>query len=328
MKSYNNPFTATISGILDLFRKQRPSGVLKPSDRLDGKTLLVDGASSGLGFAVAVDAAKRGAKVVMVCRSGIPEKGEIVKKMSKNPDIHMLFADFSEVSSIISLVKTIKEQFLPLDILVCNAGIVPRKSRKTSQGLEEMFMVNYLSKFIYINLLLKEECFGSDPVSRQKARIIFVSSETHRNPKEFDWQAFGIYKTYSISKSIALYGYYKLLLTTFAVELSRRINEEGSRKYSVFALCPGPVNSNISREAPAIFQPLIKIIFALFFVPPSKAAIPIIYMASSHDMETKLFDYFFRMSERDVDGMASNPENGKKLWELSEKMSLLLLSHD
>ena len=303
-----------------------PSGELKPTDRLDGKTVLVDGASSGLGFAVSVEAAKRGAKVVMVCRSGIPDKGELVKNISGNQDVHMLPVDFTDINSIKNLVNRIKENFFPVDILICNAGVVLRKSRKTPQGMEEMFMVNYLSKFIYINLLLKEKCFGEDIGPVNNPRIIFVSSETHRNPEGFDWTSFGKYQDYSLGKSMALYGYYKLLLTTFAFELSKRINMNGKRIYSVFALCPGPVNSNIGREAPHFFQPLLKLIFRYFFVSPYKAAIPIIYMTSSMDIEMKPFDYFFRMNRRDIDDMASDPENGKKLWELSESIYFKLIS--
>ena len=78
-EKYSNPFSATLTGIMDLFRKHEPSGTLKLTDRFDGKTVLVDGASSGLGFAVAVEVARRGAKVIMACRSGIPGKGEEVK---------------------------------------------------------------------------------------------------------------------------------------------------------------------------------------------------------------------------------------------------------
>jgi len=85
-------------------------------------------------------------------------------------------------------------------------------------------MVNYLSKFIFVNLMIRENCFRLDGTNHP--RILFVSSESHRNPKEFDWDSFGVYKDYTIGKSIELYGYYKLLLTTFAVELSRRLNVE------------------------------------------------------------------------------------------------------
>ena len=88
---YSNPALAVFTGIRDLFRKQIPSGALKPGDLLDGKTVLVDGASSGLGYAIALDCAKRGARVVMACRSGIPEKGEMIKKLSGNMVLNMDF---------------------------------------------------------------------------------------------------------------------------------------------------------------------------------------------------------------------------------------------
>jgi NAD(P)-dependent dehydrogenase (short-subunit alcohol dehydrogenase family) len=312
---YSNPFTATFTGIVDLFRKHEAAGELKPTDRFDGKTVLIDGSSSGLGFAVAVEVAKRGAKVIMACRSGIPEKGEAVKKLSGSGNIHMIQVDFSDIRSIHHLVDEVRNSFGKVDILICNAGIVPKKSRKTIQGIEEMFMVNYLSKFIFVNLMIRENCFRLDGTNHP--RILFVSSESHRNPKEFDWDSFGVYKDYTIGKSIELYGYYKLLLTTFAVELSRRLNVE-KMTYSVFALCPGPINSNIGREAPKIFLPLMKLIFAIFFKSPAKAAIPIIYLAASPDLENKPFDYLFLMSRREADGKALNRENGKKLWELSE----------
>jgi NAD(P)-dependent dehydrogenase (short-subunit alcohol dehydrogenase family) len=315
-QKYNNPVSATLTGIRDLFRKQIPAGTLNPTDRLDGKTVLVDGASSGLGFAVATGLARRGAKVIMACRSGIPEKGERVKKLSGNMDIHMLHVDFSDIASIGELVKQIKAKFAPLDILVCNAGIVPKQSRKTKQGLEEMFMVNYFSKFIFLNLLLENQCFNEvDP-----PRIIFVASESHRNPEKFQWDEFGKYKEYQIGKSIELYGYYKLLLTTFSCELSRRLNPNGETRYSVFSLCPGPVNSNIAREAPKVFIPVLKLVFGIFFKSPSKAAIPVIYLAASHDFDGKAFDYLFLMSRKAVDEKASDPENGRQLWKLSEAL--------
>ncbi len=322
-EKYSNPFSATFTGIRDLFRKLEPAGRLEPTDRFDGKTVLIDGASSGLGFAVTVEVARRGAKVIMVCRSGIPGKGEEVKRLSGSDDIHMLHVDYSVLSSIHEVVGNIRDQFGKIDILICNAGLVPKKSRRTPQGLEEMFMVNYLSKFIFVNLLLKENCFRYSASGHP--RIIFVSSETHRNPAKFDWDSFGVYKEYSINKSIELYGYYKLLLTTFAVELSRRLNTDEFR-CSVFSLCPGPINTNIGREAPKIFIPLMKLIFLLFFKSPARAAIPVVYLAASPNLENKPFDYLFLMSRKDADPKALDPENGKRLWALSEQLVNSLLT--
>jgi len=337
-KKYSNPFTATLTGIRDLFRRQVPAGVLKSSDRLDGKTVLVDGSSSGLGFAIALEVARRGARVIMVCRSGIPEMGEKVKKLSGNRDVHMLHVDFSDIKSIRQSVEMLKTQTLSgdgawggIDILICNAGIVPRRSRKTPQGLEEMFMVNYLSKFIFVNLLLENKCFSKpgniakndkSEIRNPKSdipRLIFVASESHRNPEKFEWEEFGKYREYGISRSVELYGYYKLLLTTFSVELSRRLNPGGMTNYSVFALCPGPVNSNIAREAPKIFMPLLKAVFWIFFKSPAKAALPVVYLAASGDVLGKTYDYLFLMSRKEVDPKASDPENGKRLWDLSQK---------
>jgi len=312
---------ALVTGIRDLFRTNESSGELKDTDRLEGKTLFIDGASSGLGFAIAVDVAKRGARVIMACRSGIPEKGEQVKKLSGNQDVHMLHVDLSDLSSIQHLVSGIRQLTTPPDIYILNAAIVPRKSRKTLQGLEEMFVVNYFAKFVFIRLLT-EYGLIRHPVSR----IVFVTSESHRNPEKYDWDGFGKYKEYRIKQSMELYGYYKLLLVTFARELSRRLNPDGKAGTSVFALCPGPVNSNIAREAPKVLQPVLKLIFAIFFRSPKEAAKPLVYLAASPDLEGKTFDYLFLMSRQEIDEKAADPENGRRLWERSDELYTTLLS--
>ena len=340
---YRNPVVATFTGIREILRKQKPDCFLHDDDRLDGKTVLIDGASSGLGFAVAIEIARRGARVIMACRSGIPEKGELVKKLTGNQDIHMLQIDFSDISSIQHLASRIQNLFSPIDIYICNAAIVPKESRKTKQGLEEMFMVNYFSKFLFLNLLLEKGCFRQSALSSQQSavgsrqssvnighpasiiqhpasRIIIVSSESHRNPEKFDWEGFGKYKDYGMQKTVELYGYYKLLLITFARELSRRLNPDGETNISVFSLCPGPINSRIAREAPGIFKPLLSLVFYLFFKSPEKAGVPVIYLAASKDLEGKPFDYLFLMNRKEISPLAADPQNGKRLWEVSEKL--------
>src|ERR1035438_711031 len=112
---YNNPFQAILTGIFTLFRKQVKVGELTPGDRLEGKTVLVDGASSGLGFAIATGLAKHGAKVIMVCRTGIPGKGESVKRLSGSQNVFMLHVDFRDIHSIEKLVSDIKSQYAPID---------------------------------------------------------------------------------------------------------------------------------------------------------------------------------------------------------------------
>lgn len=331
-EKYKDPFRATLTGIIDLFKKRIPDGIINDTDRLEGKTVVVDGASSGLGFAIAVELASRGAKTIMVCRSGIPAKGEEVKKLSGNQDVHMLHVDFSDARSIQKVCIELKNRFAPIDVLVSNAGVVPQKSRKTPQGLEEMFMVNYFSKYLYVTTLIENGSLGNVSLNgiehpaeqsgkgNKIPRIIFVSSESHRNPSVIKWDDFGKFTPYGVKQSMEHYGHNKLLLTAFAVELSRRLNRNGSANCSVFALCPGPVNSNIARETPKVFQPLLKLVFRMFFRSPKDASAPAVYFSVSPDLESKPFDYFFLMNRKAVDSKALNPENGKKLWEMSSAL--------
>ena len=139
------------------------------------------------------------------------------------------------------------------------------------------------------------------------------------DPKEFRWDEFGKFMPHSIGKTVELYGYYKLLLVTFARELSRKLNPDKTQ-YSVFSLCPCPVNSNIAREAPAIFIPLLKLVFSIFFRSPKKACEPVVYLAASKDLAGKNFDYLFLMERKAIDEKAEDPENGKKLWDMSEAL--------
>lgn len=316
--NYDSPLSATMKGISDLYKKQEKAGELIDTDRLDGKTVMITGASSGLGYATALDLAKRGAQVIMACRSGIPEKGDQIKKLSGSSEIEMIHVDVSDFDSINNLVNQLEKRNKKLDILICNAAIVPRFSRKTKQGLEEMFVVNYLAKYILIRLLWEKKLFNLNDT--EIPRIIIVSSESHRNPKSYDWETFGKYKDYGINKTVELYGYYKLLLTTLANELARRLNDGSETKVSVLSLCPGPINSNIAREAPVVFQPLLKLVFSIFFRSPRKAAEPVVYLAASKDFNGKQVDYLFMMSRVDMDEKAKDPENGQKLWDVSEKL--------
>jgi NAD(P)-dependent dehydrogenase (short-subunit alcohol dehydrogenase family) len=285
---------------------------------LSGKRVLITGASSGLGFAVARQLAALDAELIMAVRSGIPEKGDEVKKRASSNKVHMLFVDLADFKSIQNLVEKVKSDFGTIDILICNAAVVVKEARKTSYGLDEMFTVNYLAKFFLVNSLLRENCFNTH--SKSLPRIIFVSSESHRNPKEFEWGTFGQFTPHNMAKTVDRYGYYKLLLTTFAQELERRINRDLKPAFSIFTLCPGPVNTNIAREAPSFVQPLMKLIFKLFFNSPEKAAEPVVYLSASTDMEGINKDYLFLMSRRAVDDKASDQRNGAQLWQETEQL--------
>ena len=309
--NYDSPWQATLKGITDLYGKKVDSEKLPDHIDLEGKTILITGSSAGLGFATAKRIATAGARVIMAVRSGIPEKGEEIKKLSANPNVEMYHVDLLDFDSINRFLADLEKDKMQIDMLISNAAMVPLKSRKSPQGLEEMFMVNYLAPFYLVNQLISRSVLQTE-----KTKIIIVSSESHRNPKEFEWDKFGNYEDYGINETVSRYGYYKLLLTTFANELSRRLSL-GDKQITVRVLCPGPVNSSIAREAPKLMQPLLKLVFSLFFKSPDKASDPILYFASENN-QSKPIDYLFLMQPKIMDEKATDEANGKRLWDLSE----------
>jgi len=307
---YDSPWKATFKGITDLYSKKQ--NLLNLPDDIDliGKRILITGSSSGLGYAAALKMAKADAEVIMAVRSGIPEKGAAIKKLAGNDQVKMYYVDLSDLKSISQLLDNLVNDEIKIDILISNAAMVPLNSRKTPQGLEEMFVVNYLAPFYLINKIIDKKV-----LTEKDSKIIIVSSESHRNPKTFDWDGFGQYHDYGISETVSRYGYFKLLLTTFGNELSRRLNSDHLRT-PVRMLCPGPVNSNIAREAPKWMQPILKAVFSLFFRSPEKASDPILYFVSETDKDP--VSYLFLMQPEAMDDRAIDEANGKKLWEMSE----------
>ncbi|MEM9327412.1 MAG: SDR family NAD(P)-dependent oxidoreductase [Bacteroidota bacterium] len=271
-KKSQNPVTATLAGIRDVFRKQQRIGALEDSLSMDGKTCLVTGANSGLGFAVATQLASRGAQVIMACRSGIPGAGNAIKKLTGSSLVEMLEVDLSDLASIEKLLVMIESKKLKFDVVICNAAVVPAMSRETPQGLEQMFMVNYLSKHILVNGLLNKQLLNHE--SDTPPRIIFVSSESHRSGRDINFDNFGKYEPFTMKAAVARYGDYKLMLTTFAMALHERLSQREDQPVHVHALCPGAVNTNIAREAPAWSKPLLRLVFSLFFNSPEKSKGP------------------------------------------------------
>jgi hypothetical protein len=80
------------------------------------------------------------------------------------------------------------------------------------------------------------------------------------------------------------------------------------------------MNTNIAREAPLVFQPLLKLVFRIFFRSTKVAVQPLIYFAASPAVQGKTIDYLFLMQRKDMDAKATDKENGQKLWQLSESL--------
>jgi NAD(P)-dependent dehydrogenase (short-subunit alcohol dehydrogenase family) len=314
---HTNPVSATISGIVDLFRTTNRIPPLPDELRIDGKTCLVTGANSGLGRAVAIQLAERGGHVIMACRSGIPEAGEEIRRESGSDAVEMQQVDLADLASVHDLCDRLKAGGRTIDIVVLNAGLIPLRSRRTEQGFELMFGVHFLANRLLVERLLGDGTVASEAAHGSRPRIIFVSSETHRSADPIDFDHFGDYVEYGFKDGIGQYGSSKLHMCTLAFELSRRLNEGGRHGPAVDALCPGPVASNIARESPALLKPVIDFVFRLFFRSPKQAAEPVVYLACSPDMEDRTGIYLHMMREKAASVEATDPSKGALLWEKS-----------
>ncbi len=315
---FDNPVVAALAGVKDFFTKQKLEDQLTDSVRADNKTCLITGANTGLGFGIAVEMAKRGAHVIMACRSQIPEAGEKVKTLSGSDKVEMIHLDLSKLDSIHQLCTHLQDRKLKVDITILNAGVALPKARMLDSGLEEMFMVNYFSNFIFLNLLLEKKVINFKANNTYEPRILFISSDSHRGSSSIDFEQFGKLNKYGVSQGISYYSYYKLVLNTLAMEFNRRINKE-KQLASVHVICPGPVHSNIIREAPFVLRKILGFIFSLVFRSPAVAAKPVVYMGISEAYDNT-GQYLHMFNPKEMDPKVYLEKEGKKLWEYSMEL--------
>ncbi|MGB5696358.1 MAG: SDR family NAD(P)-dependent oxidoreductase [Polyangiales bacterium] len=332
-RRHDNPFAAVLSGLLDQRSDESKVAPVPAEVRLDDSICLVTGANSGLGKATAIRLAKRGAHVIMACRSGIPEAGEEVRAQSGNDKVEMMRVDLSDFDSIMSFCDELRDRKITLDAAVFNAGVVPVRSRKNKHGLELMFAVNFLAKFVVLHRLLHDgvipnAVFGNNSRAEDPPRVIFISSETHRSSIPIDFERFGEPVDYGVSDGVKHYGLSKLHLTTYFHELSRRLNPGSTGEdpdVCVHALCPGAVNSNMAREAPAWLKPILKPVMKRFFQSPEEASIPVDYLVASDEMGRKTGEYMHMMRIKESSEESMDPAKGALLWSKTEE---LLRRHD
>jgi NAD(P)-dependent dehydrogenase (short-subunit alcohol dehydrogenase family) len=309
---FNNPIVASLAGVKDFFSRQELASRYTGDDRANGMTVLITGANSGLGFALSVEFARRGATVVMAGRSKIPEAGEKVRKQSGSRKVEMRYLDLSKIETIHDFVKSLARDGIKIDVCILNAATALAGSRKAASGQDEMFVVNYLSNVVLTQLLIKKSVVELKDTG-ETSKMIFISSDSHQGSSHIDYDEFGRYFEYGVSKAISNYSYFKLVLNTYATELSRRINY-GSIKLSINAICPGPVHSNIVKEAPWLLRMVLKGIFWVVFKSPAKAARPVIYMALSKDYRGSTNEYLHMFNPKKMDPKVYEPGEGEKLW--------------
>lgn len=294
--------------------------------RIDGKTCLVTGANSGLGKAAAVELARRGGQLILACRPGHSNACDDIKQLSGSDKVEYLEVDLADLRSVHRLCDELRDREVYLDIALMNAGLMPGRARKTPQGFEMMFAVHFLSSRVMIDRWLKDGVIRPGGESGNIPRIVFISSESHRSSNTIDFDNFGAFTDYGIKTSLKFYGISKLVLCTYATELSRRLNPDirlnpdKNIAVAVHAICPGGVATNIARDAPAWLRPIVNPVLRRMFQAPEDAINPVIYLCCAEESGSATGLYLHMMRLKSVSAAAADPDNGSRLWEASEPL--------
>jgi NAD(P)-dependent dehydrogenase (short-subunit alcohol dehydrogenase family) len=308
-----------VRGIVDLLDRSSELEPVGADVRIDGRTCLITGASTGLGRAVAEDLARRGARLILACRSGIPEVGEAIARTAGNADIEMLHVDLADMDSVSNLCDELCRRAVRLDLAIQNAGLYPRRARRTPQGFEVMFAVHFLANRLMLSRWLDDGVLPTDRAD-DPPRVVFVASETHRNAAPIDFDRLGEYVEYGLRGGMAQYASTKLHMCTLAAELSRRLDHCERPRVCVHALCPGAIASRIGREAPAVVRPLLGAVMRALFAPPEQAAAPVIYLATAAQAGMRTGMYLHLMRPTSLSSLALDESAGERLWHESARL--------
>ena len=290
------------------------------SVRIDGKTCLVTGANSGLGKAAAVELARRGGNMILACRPGHAGTRDEIRRLSGSQNVEIMEVNLADLESVHRLCDRMARRRIRVDIALLNAGLMPNKARKTPQGYEMMFAVHFLSNRVMIDRWLQEGVIRPSGSTGETPRIVFVASEAHRSSHTVDFDHLGAFTPYGMNDSLKYYGISKLVLCTYATELSRRLNPGKEVEIAVHAMCPGGVATNISRDAPSLIKPILYPLLRHLFQSPEEAIGPAIYLCCAQEAGKSTGMYLHLMQRKPVYPAASDPANGAMLWDASEPL--------
>jgi NAD(P)-dependent dehydrogenase (short-subunit alcohol dehydrogenase family) len=277
---------------------------------MQNKTVVVTGATAGIGLVTARELARKGAHLTIISRSAekCARVAEEIKADTGNMQVEYIAADLSIKEEVHRAAYDFKKRHPRLDVLVNNAGSVFMLRQVSRDGIEMTLALNHLNYFLLTHLLL-DVLKSSAP-----ARIINVACDSHRGRKvNFDDIQFK--KNYS---GFAAYGQSKLCNVLFTYELARRLEGTG---VTVNALHPGFVATDFGKNNGALMRLILRLLSPVA-KSTNDGASTSIYLASSREVEGVSGKYFVDTREVDSDQNSYDQTAAKKLWNLSLEMIL------
>ena len=291
---------------------------------LTGKTIVITGANSGLGYESALALAGAGAHVVLACRD--QEKGRAAERLIRaahpRASTELVALDLASLADIRRAATALRDAHPRIDILLNNAGVMALPYRKTTDGFEMQLGTNHLGHFALTGLLL--EALLATP----GARVVTVSSGAHRiGAIRFDdpqWQ-----RGY---RKWRAYGQSKLANLLFTYELQRRLDAAGAGMLSV-AAHPGYAATNLQAAGPrmegsSLMERITDLGNRLFAQSAAMGALPQLYAATAPGVRGG--EYYGPESLGELWGSPKRVESNARsrdtyaaarLWALSERLT-------
>ena len=277
-----------------------------------GKTIIVTGANTGLGFETSKALAAKGAKVILACRDEHRGQAALERIQKENPraDLELMRLDLSSLQSVREFSESFLSQNDRLDILINNAGVMTPPEAHTTEGFELQIGVNFLGHFLLTALLF-------DRLQQtENARIVTLSSLMHR-PGKIDIDSFLGPDKY---KPWREYSQSKLACLMFALELQKRL-EANEIPIKSMAAHPGGTKSDLQRHS------LMSRMMGFLLMETSQGALPTLYAATEPNLKggeyigpNGWFELGGHPAPSKIAKQAHDTETSKQLWEAAEKM--------
>jgi retinol dehydrogenase-14 len=275
------------------------------SGPMAGRTVLVTGATRGIGRATALGLATRGAHVAITGRDRARTEGAAGEiRTAAGGLVDAFVADLSSLSEVRRLADEVLQSFSRIDVLVNNAGGYWHTRHVTVDGLDRTFALNHLAPFLLTNLLLDRLKQGPP------ARVVTVSSGAHADGR-IDFDDLQGERSYSGARA---YNQSKLANVLFTYELARKLQ---ATSVTANALHPGVVSTSFGSEDPSRVQRLFVPFMRPFMKTPAQGAATSIYLASAPDLERVTGRYFANSKPKKSSKRSYDEATAARLWQVS-----------
>jgi NAD(P)-dependent dehydrogenase (short-subunit alcohol dehydrogenase family) len=272
-----------------------------------GKTVVITGATSGIGLEASDALVRQGAALVLVARDRGRGEAALARLRAKAPQarIEIRYADMSEMAEVRRLAADLLATVGPIDVLINNAGAIFDRHALTGDGLERTFALNHMGYFLLTNLLLdrlKEAPAG---------RIVSVASEAHRGAT----LDFADLTGRNGARGWQAYRRSKLANILFTMELARRL---AGTSVTANCLHPGFVASRFGDAGNGLaMRFFIGLGKRLIAVTPKEGAKTIVFLAASPEVATVSGRYYAKRRAVEPSAAARDGEAARRLWDES-----------